>query len=178
MTARVHRMAWGGAVLLALGAVTAPSARADPGAAATPPALGRLFMTPAERRALDARRASAVSREEGAPQDMLPAGTTAGRRVVLSGVVRRPGAGPVVWINGRELDPATMARSRVRLRHGPDAENRVVLEEGDEGASARLKPGQAWDPASGSVSDCRDCDVPRTPVTATEPPAASDGQRP
>jgi hypothetical protein len=133
-------------------------AAADPVHQATLPALGRLFMTPEQRRLLDTQRTGPASQDSSVPPaDMLPSGTASGGRVVLNGVVRRAAGGPVVWVNGREIDAATSARSRVHLRHGPDAQNRVTLEEGDDGASARLKPGQAWDPASGRISDCAQC---------------------
>jgi hypothetical protein len=114
--------------------------------------LGRLFTTPEQRRALDAARENG-----GLPANPAPSTATGPQpvdgQVVLNGVVRRRLGPDVVWVNGARAG----ADGRIRLRRGPDAAGRVVLEDGDNGGTARLKPGQFWEPSSGVVAECRGC---------------------
>lgn len=176
MTPGIHYPRWLGmavSVVLALSASRGPAVAGEAHAAPLPE-LGRLFLTPEQRRMLDAERARPSSKlDSGLPGDLLPA-RAAERRVVLSGVLRRGEGESVVWVNGRQADAAALARGRLQMRHGPDAQNRVTLESGDDGAVARLKPGQAWDPVSGDVTDCIQCGAPQAPaVTPPVEPAAA-----
>lgn len=176
MTTRMHHRRWlitAVSVVLVLGASLGPAVAGE-AHAAKPPELGRVFLTPEQRRMLDVQRAHPASKLDSAlPKDLLPA-RSAERRVVLSGVLRRGDQESVVWINGRQVDAAALARGRLQMRHGPDAQNRVTLESRDDGAAARLKPGQAWDPVSGDVTDCVQCGAPQAPaVTAPVEPAAA-----
>lgn len=145
--------------------------------AADKTSLGRLFLTPEQRRLLDEQRAHPASRIDSAlPKDLLPARTAAGRRVVLNGVVRRASAEPVVWIDGRAAGAAPIAGGRLQVRRGPDAQNRVTLESTGDHAVARLKPGQSWDPVTGRVSDCVQCGAlppPAADAAPAEPSAAT-----
>ena len=124
-------------------AVLPGPARADDDAT-----LGRIFLTPEQRRLLDQRRLDpATNNGSDLPADLLPARSRATRRVVLNGVIRRGGEESLVWING-----APAGRTAV-----PDAQNRVTVEVGRAGAAVRLKPGQAWDSVSRQVTDCIRC---------------------
>lgn len=117
--------------------------------------LGRLFLTPEQRRALDALRdPNAPHPVTDLANNALPAGTPTDRTVVLNGVVRRSRGPDVVWVNGVRASAAV--GQPVQLRRGPDQHNRVTLENA-EGTVARLKPGQFWDPATGRVADCYGC---------------------
>lgn len=154
------------AVLISLFGIAAlPAAAADP--------FGRLFTTPEQRRALDARR------DPGADA-AVPAGRTP---VVLNGVVRRSRGPDVVWVNGsRAEDPV----GPIRLRAGPDRSNGVTLEDTADGATARLKPGQYWEPATGLVANCYGCGpvapAPEAPLSSTPaaapPPAEGTADKP
>lgn len=134
--------------------------------------LGRIFMSPEQRRSLDEQRARLRAPDGGSlPRDLLPAGMSQERRLVFNGMVRRSDAPPVVWINGKPVSNVA------GLRHGPDAQGRVTVRSADGGATARLKPGQAWDPATGKVTDCPQCgltpkvegpDLPAEPAAANE----------
>lgn len=136
--------------------------------------LGRLFLTPEQRRELDEQRAKPSSRVDTAlPKDLLPARMAVDRRIVMNGVVRRGGADPVAWINGQPATRSVIAGGRVRVHRGPDAENRVTLESTGSNAVARLKPGQSWDTRTGRISDCTDCGVPK-PAPEAVPAAAAD----
>jgi hypothetical protein len=136
--------------------------------------LGRIFMSPEQRRALDEQRARLRAPDGGSlPRDLMPAGMSTERRLVFNGMVRRSDAPPVVWINGKPVSNVA------RLRHGPDGQGRVTVRSADGGASARLKPGQAWDPATGKVTDCTQCGAsPQVEGqdAAAEPAAANEAQ--
>jgi hypothetical protein len=59
--------------------------------------LGRLFFSPAERAALDARRQTGAV----APQAPSPA------PMRIDGYLLRAGAHPTIWVNGRAAGPAS-----------------------------------------------------------------------
>jgi hypothetical protein len=119
-------------------------------AGAEPPPLGRVFFAPAERDALDAARVGRAA---------APVAAASGT-VTLDGVVRRSTGPAVVWVNG-----STAAGARRGLPGRGDA---VVVE--SAGRRVRLKPGQAFDPATGRVRDCVGC---RPPAPAAADPGAA-----
>jgi hypothetical protein len=131
-----------------------------PGSAAEP--LGRLFMTPEERRSLDSLREQGGDAFAPASGEASSSTTPADRRVVVNGVVRRSLGLDVVWVNGNRTGAPD---APIRLRQGPDRANRVTLEDAADGTTVRLKPGQYWEPATGLVADCQDC---RPPANAAE----------
>lgn len=117
--------------------------------------LGRLFLTPDQRRALDELRGShAPDPGTALGNNPLLAGMPTDHTVLLNGVVRRSHGPDVVWVNGARA--GTDNNRLVQLRRGPDERNRVTLED-SRGTMARLKPGQFWDPATGRVADCLGC---------------------
>lgn len=101
------------------------------GVAAEAQQLGRLFLTPQEREALDRKRAANVV-EEAVPQE--PA-------VTVNGVVRRSSGKTTTWINGVPHDDA----------HRPSPSGRVAVESGS--ATVGVKVGQTLDRSSGTVTD-------------------------
>jgi hypothetical protein len=106
--------------------------------AASAQELGRLFFTPEQRRALDARRSARVP-------DRPAAAVVASPTLRLDGYVKRSGGKSTVWINGEPADDT------VRL---PSAsESTVTLGIGDTGARVRMKPGQSLDRGNGEVRD-------------------------
>jgi hypothetical protein len=74
-----------------------------------------------------------------------------------------------VWINGQPAERAADSGNGVRVRRGPDAQGRTTVETVHDGARARLKPGQTWDPESGQVLDCSQCAQPSPAATAALP---------
>jgi hypothetical protein len=127
--------------------------------------LGRLFLTPQQRHALDTGRT--VDQDTGASSGAPGAAMPATRNIVLNGVVRRSRGPNVVWVNGARA--SATGSSPVRLRSGPDRRNRVTIEN-TEGTAVRLKPGQFWDSASGRVGDCNNCSAqPPSPDPAAAP---------
>lgn len=103
------------------------------------PALGRLFMSPEERRALDADRTPYRNPDD--PVTAAPAPNT--NPVVLNGVLRRSTGPAVVWINGQAAGSKDAA---VQVRRGPDRHNTVTVFDPADGHSVSLKPGESWTP--------------------------------
>ncbi len=128
-------------------------------------AVGRLFTTPAERRALDEERRRGGQRDAISPAGLAAVQADADRRVVMNGLVRSRHAQPVVWINGRP----------VSVMQPPDVQNRVIL----PGTSTiRLKPGQSWDPVTGRVRDCAQCSGPVPQTAAAVAPSSGEPKLP
>lgn len=93
-------------------------------------ALGRLFFTPEQRQALDARRKARVP-------DKPAAAVVASPTLRLDGYVKRSGGRSTVWVNGEPTDQTS------RLPESTDAAVTVTV--GDTGARVGLKPGETLD---------------------------------
>lgn len=116
-------------LLVLLLASASPHGRADD--------LGRLFFTPEQRKALDARRKARVPDK--------PAAAIASPTVRLDGYVKRSGGKSTVWVNGEAVE------SPARLPESSEAP--VTVSTGDGARAARLKPGEILDRGNGEVSD-------------------------
>jgi hypothetical protein len=92
--------------------------------------LGRLFFTPEQRQALDARRKARVP-------DKPAAAAVASPTLRLDGYVKRSGGRSTVWVNGEATDQAA------RLPASTDAPVTVTV--GETGAHVGLKPGETLD---------------------------------
>ena len=101
--------------------------------------LGRLFFTPAQREALDARRKARV------PDKPAAAGIVASPTMRLDGYVKRSGGRSTVWVNGETADDS------VRLPASTDG--RVDVTVGEAGPRVRLKPGETLDRGNNEVRD-------------------------
>ena len=122
-------------LVICLLAGSQPAIALEPQASAP---LGRLFMSPEERRALDAGRGP--WRDPAAPEASL---APAPGRVVLNGVLRRSTGPAVVFINGQ---PAGGKDAAVQVARGPDRQNTVTVRDSADGRSVQLRPGQSWTP--------------------------------
>ena len=116
--------------------------------------LGRLFLSPADRTAIDAARLRLKS-APGTPMSRPDDGARTARprvlddpaeTVTVNGYVARSAGAPTVWINGRDTAPGKLSapardgqRIRVPLAHGA--------------GQVALKPGQSFDSGSRQVSD-------------------------
>jgi len=107
--------------------------------------IGRLFFTPEQRSALDARRKARV------PDKPSAAPIVASPTTRLDGFVRRSGGRSTVWVNGEALGEVGPDAPRIDRSRSTDA--RVSIPVGDSGARAALKPGQVLDRGSGEVRD-------------------------
>ncbi len=129
--------------------------------------LGRIFLTPTERRLLDQRRMHPSQSVDGLPRELLPGRPPPAQRLVMNGLVRRGREAPVVWLNGERAGAAP----NVRVAGVPDRRQSVPVES-DGNGTRRLKPGQAWDLQTGRVSECMPCSPP-VPAAVTPPATAA-----
>lgn len=105
--------------------------------------LGRLFFTPEQRDALDARRRA---RLPDRPNVVVASPTTR-----IDGYVKRSGGKSTVWVDGEALPEGTQPEG-LRLRRGDDP-SRVTVVVGESGRRIDLRVGQSVDRASGEVKD-------------------------
>lgn len=103
--------------------------------------LGRLFFTPEQRAALDARRKARVP-------DRPAAAVIASPTTKVDGYVKRSGGPSTVWVNGEALSEGSGDAPRISR----SADGRVSLPIG-EGRRAGLKPGEVIDRGTGEVRD-------------------------
>ena len=100
--------------------------------------VGRLFFTPEQRTALDARRKARVPDKPAAVVVSSP--TTK-----LDGYVKRSGGTSTVWINGEPLPEGAGDAPRI----GP----RVSVSVGEGSRRTALRPGETLDRDTGEVRD-------------------------
>jgi hypothetical protein len=110
-------------------------------AAAQAQELGRLFFTPEQRAALDARRKARVPDK--------PAAAVAAPLSRLDGYVKRSSGPSTVWINGEPVGES--APEAPRIGRGADAGVSITVGEG--GKRVQLKAGETLDRGNGEVRD-------------------------
>ena len=123
------------ACLLVLGALSLPCASQTED-------LGRLFFTPEQRAALDARRKARVP-------DKPAAAVVASPTMRLDGYVKRSGGPSTVWLNREALDETSPEAPRIL----PGQDAGVAVGVGDGRARIRMKPGEVLDRGNGEVRD-------------------------
>jgi hypothetical protein len=106
--------------------------------------LGRLFFTPEQRAALDARRKARVPDKPAAAAIVSP--TTR-----LDGFVKRSSGPSTVWVNGESLLETSPEAPRIGVNRPNDG--RVSVARGHSGARVGLKPGETLDRGTGEVRD-------------------------
>ena len=99
--------------------------------------VGRLFFTPEQRAALDARRKARVP-------DKPAAVVVASPTTRVDGFVQRSNGPSTVWVNGEPLPEGS---------EGPRIGPRVSVPLGEGGRRAALKPGEVLDRGTGEVRD-------------------------
>ena len=105
--------------------------------------LGRLFFTPEQRDALDARR---KARLPDKPVALAPSPTTR-----IDGSVQRSSGRSTVWIDGAAVPDGTQPEG-LRVRRGGDP-SRINVTVGEEGRRIELRVGETLDRATGEVKD-------------------------
>ena len=103
--------------------------------------LGRLFFTPEQRAALDARRKARVPDK--------PTAIVADPTTRVDGYVKRSAGPPTVWINGESVTESAPEAPRIDARAGGG----VSLSVGEAGGRVRLRPGETLDRGNGAVHD-------------------------
>jgi hypothetical protein len=107
--------------------------------------LGRLFFTPEQRAALDARRKARVPDKPAAtPQADSPI-------TRVNGAVQRSGGKSTVWVNGEALPEGAQAGSAQIAPH--TGQGRVSLPAGEGPQRYDLRVGESLDRGSGEVKD-------------------------
>ena len=109
-------------------------------AAAEAQELGRLFFTPEQRAALDARRRARL------PDN--PASVAATPVTRLDGFVKRSAGPSTIWINGEWTTESAPEAPRI-TEPAPS----VSVSVGETGGRVRLKPGETLDRGNGEVRD-------------------------
>lgn len=112
--------------------------------------IGRLFSTPTDRAELDMLRGGYGSDEKVDVETQQPALQPVSDPLYLNGLIQRSDGRTTVWVNGQRLDQQG-GDEMLTLRSRADSQNRVKLLLKDEQRDIRLKPGQAWDPASKQI---------------------------
>ncbi|HEX7053030.1 MAG TPA: hypothetical protein VF211_03735 [Burkholderiales bacterium] len=125
--------------MIRLLALTLALACAAPAGAAEP--LGRLFFTPEQRAALDARRKARVPDKPAAVVIASPV-------TRIDGYVKRSQGPSTVWMNGESL-----TAGGADAPHIQGATGTVSVNVGDGGRRVQLKPGESLDRGSGEVKD-------------------------
>ena len=120
------------AIALLVLALTATAAEAQE--------LGRLFFTPEQRAALDARRRARL------PDN--PASVVAAPVTRLDGFVKRSAGPSTIWINGEWTTESAPEAPRI-IEPAPS----VSVSVGEAGGRVRLKPGETLDRGNGEVRD-------------------------
>jgi hypothetical protein len=126
------------AAVLLLGAALA--AAAAPCAAEE---LGRLFFTPEQRAALDARRKARVP-------DKPAAAAVAAPTMRLDGYVKRSAGRSTVWVNREALDESALESPHIPRGTSDD---RVSVPVGDSRSRIHMRPGETLDRGNGEVRD-------------------------
>ena len=107
--------------------------------------LGRLFFTPEQRAALDARRKARIPDKPAAVVVESPV-------TRLDGLVSRGSGRSTVWVNGEPVPEGTQPEG-IRVKPRRAATGRVIVEIGESDNQVDLKIGQSFDRGTGEVRD-------------------------
>ncbi|MGH8673994.1 MAG: hypothetical protein ACREVG_06765 [Burkholderiales bacterium] len=108
--------------------------------------LGRLFFTPEQRAALDARRKARVPDKPAAvPQTESPV-------TRVDGAVRRAGGKSTVWVNSEAI-PEGAQPDAARIAPREQGSARVTIPAGEGARRYDLRVGESLDRGSGEVRD-------------------------
>jgi hypothetical protein len=108
--------------------------------------LGRLFFTPEQRSALDARRKARV------PDKPAATPVTESPLTRVDGAVRRSGGRSTVWVNGEAI-PEGAQSDAARVAPGASPPSRVSVPVGESSQRYDLRVGETLDRGSGEIRD-------------------------
>jgi hypothetical protein len=126
--------------------------------------LGRLFLTPEQRAALDNARRNKIRSEAVAAAVVKKDKPPAARTVLINGVVKRSDGETIVWVNGKPVEGETP--DGMQFKVGPQSQGSVTVREPDRGRRVEIKVGQQVDLVTGRVKE-----------TFERPPAAAAAQK-
>lgn len=121
--------------------------------------LGRLFMTPAQRAALDRARNTEPAPEIGKPtaadefEGISPEPELSAERVRVDGYVARANGRQTVWVNGVDSYQGNLGEIGIDSNQIQLEAPRVRLPIGTTPGGVLLKPGQSFDPNSDRIID-------------------------
>jgi hypothetical protein len=107
--------------------------------------LGRLFFTPEQRGALDARRKARIPDKPAAVAIESPV-------TRIDGIVSRRGGKSTTWVNGEAI-PEGVQPEGLRVESKRNDTGRVVVNIGETESEVDLKIGQSFDRGTGEVRD-------------------------
>ena len=141
--------------------------------------FGRIFLTPAERLALDKKRTAHYAQndlvvpetppelvEPEFPEQTMQENAQPSPRLIINGFVQRHGTSGTVWINGESSYDGDLAMSHVDHLRTKIIGRRVRVAPLDTDESVYLKPGQVYEPTEQVVSDAYS--VPASPSPQAE----------
>lgn len=141
------------------------------------PALGRLFLTPEQRAALDNARRNKIRAEAVvAAADKKPRAPPA-KSVTINGVVSRSDGESTIWVNGHATEGETQDGMHVVI--APGSNSSVVVREPARGKNVRLKVGQRADLVSGKIEESyqqRRAEPPAPPAAFSPPGKKPDAR--
>ena len=105
--------------------------------------LGRLFFTPEQRTALDARRKARVPDRPAAAAVVAPT-------MRLDGYVKRSRGRSTVWVNSEALDESALESPHIPRG---SADDRVSVPVGENRSRIQMRPGETLDRGNGEVRD-------------------------
>jgi hypothetical protein len=114
--------------------------------------LGRLFLTPEQRAALDNARRNKIRAEAVAAAVVKKPKPPAARSVLINGVVKRSDGETIVWVNGKPVEGETP--DGMQFQVAPQAPGgTVMVREPDKGRRVEIKVGQQVDMVTGRVKE-------------------------
>ncbi|MGR8946407.1 MAG: hypothetical protein ACU84Q_00050 [Gammaproteobacteria bacterium] len=138
------------------------------------PELGRVFLTPAQRAALDEKRVEHLQPSEPEPIEQLPvvqiseendpaAETAPDPALMVNGYVKRANTSGTVWVNGESSYDGDLASSKLDHLQTKIIGRRVRLAPLTDEAAVFVKPGQIYVPEEGVISDSYSISESETP---------------
>lgn len=136
--------------------------------------LGRLFLSPEQRVALDNARRNRIRAEAiAAAADKKPKIPPA-RSITINGIVSRSDGESTVWVNGRPTDGETEDGLRVAV--SPGGQSSIVVREPEKGRKVRLKVGQRADLLTGRIEESYEREA-KAPAVPEESPLPAEDTR-
>lgn len=142
--------------------------------AAEPAPLGRLFLTPGERAALDVVRQNNRPPEKiitpgamGEDEESANAPAAPPPIVTVHGYVKRSDGKGTVWVNDQSVQEKSTSNN-IEIGKLQGNTNDVQIKLPSTGQTIKLKAGQSYDPGSGKVGSLREI-APHPEATPTIP---------
>jgi hypothetical protein len=132
--------------------------------------LGRLFLTPEQRMALDNARRNKIRAEAVAAAAEKKPRLPPARNVLINGVVKRSDGETIVWVNGKPVDGETP--DGMQFRAAPRSDGAVMVREPERGRAVEIKVGQQVDMLTGRIQEPFQRRAAPAPKPQTQPAAA------